>query len=71
MNVKGAVMFNVVTQTADQREERRFRDKPEAMNYAIQQLTLFSGDANIKIENDSGVVFNEDDIRRTFQTVRI
>jgi hypothetical protein len=63
-------MFNVVTQTSEQREERRFRDKPEAMNYAIQRLTFYSGDANVKIENDGGIVFNEHDIRRTFETVR-
>jgi hypothetical protein len=63
-------MFNVVTQTSEQREERRFREKPEAMNYAMQRLAHFSGCANVSIENEGGVVFAQDEIRRTFEMVR-
>ena len=64
-------MFNVVTQTAEQREERTFREKPEAMHYAIQRLTHYSGCANVTIEGAKGeIVFGEGEIRRTFEMVR-
>jgi hypothetical protein len=63
-------MFNVVTQTADQREERRFRDKPEAMHYAVERLTFYSGCASVTIESKGQIVFHPQDIQRTFETVR-
>jgi hypothetical protein len=63
-------MFSVVTQTVDHREERRFRDKPEAMHYAIQRLTHYGGGADVAIESKGEIVFTPEDIRRTFQVVR-
>ena len=67
---KGLFLFNVVTKTAEKKEERAFRDKPEAMDYAVRRLAFYRGGASVFIESDSGIVFDQDDIRRTFETVR-
>lgn len=67
---RGLLLFNVVTKTADQREERAFRDKPEAMDYAVRRLAFYGGVARVVIENEGGIVFDHNDIRRTFETVR-
>jgi hypothetical protein len=40
------------------------------MHYAIERLNFYSGCAAIKIESKGEIVFDEQDIRRTFETVR-
>jgi len=63
-------LFNVVTKTAERKEERAFRDKPEAMDYAVRRLAFYGGGASVVIESEGGIVFDQHDIRRTFETVR-
>jgi hypothetical protein len=63
-------LFNVVTKTAEKKEERAFRDKPEAMDYAVRRLAFYAGVASVVIENEGGIVFDQNDIRHTFETVR-
>jgi hypothetical protein len=67
---RGLSLFNVVTKTAERKEERAFRDKPEAMDYAVRRLAFYGGGASVVIENEGGIVFDQNDIRRTFETVR-
>jgi hypothetical protein len=64
-------MFEVVTQSGALCEERRFRDMPEAVNYAVEKLKAFAGRASVVVKDANGVVFDDAALHRTLAALRV
>jgi uncharacterized protein YlxW (UPF0749 family) len=60
----------VVTEIAVQREERRFQGKLEALNYAIGRLAVYGACACVTVTDAGGIVFDREQVRRTFETLK-
>ena len=63
-------MYKVILNATQATETHSFPEKPAAMNFAVQLLKRVGSDAEVSIEDASGVVFGDRDIRKTAETVR-
>lgn len=63
-------MYKVILNATQTMETHSFPEKPAAMNCAVQLIKQYGGDAIVSIEDATGIVFGDRDIRKTAETVR-
>lgn len=63
-------MYKVILSTPRLKEAHTFPDKPAAMNCAVQLVRRYGLDAEVLIEDATGIVFGHREILRTAETVR-
>lgn len=63
-------MFAVVCDTPNGLDRRQFREKPAALNYAVQAVRRLGKSAMVSVVGEGGVVFAHEDIVRVAECVR-
>lgn len=69
-NFGGLAMFAVVCDTPNGLDTRQFREKPAALNYAVQTVRRLGKSVMVNVEGEGGVVFAHEEIVRVAACVR-